>query len=181
MEFVEFAHSEASQTVSTQELPGWEQAWIPESKLKDYVLSETHEVGQHKARVFRSELGIEGEHWQVLHDQILDAFPEAQATFRQETEFGLTWEVPILVIGRNEVERWVTTGWIVEFRDRRPKLTTAYLQQSRLNEELQLLEAGFQRMTMRRRLSGPRMAFWHPEKGVGPTCFALEPHGVRSA
>ncbi len=150
MALAEFTHSEAVQTVSTQELPGWEEAWIPELKLRDYVLSSTHEVGRHKARVFRSELGIEREHWCFLHDQILDGFPEAQATFREETEFGLMWKVPILVTGRNEAERWVTTGWIVEYRDLRPKLTTAYLQRSRPNEELRSLEAGFQRVTLSR-------------------------------
>ena len=156
MEFVEFTPSEAVQTISTQELPGWEEAWIPELKLTDYVLSSTHEVGRHKARVFRSELGIEREHWNFLHDQILDGFPEAQATFREETEFGFTWEVPILVTGRNEAERWVTTGWIIEYRDPRPKLTTAYVRQSRLNEKLRSLEAGFQRVTLRRSAPGTR-------------------------
>ena len=156
MEVAEFAHPEAVQTVSTQELPGWEDAWIPKLKLSDYVLSETHEVGRHKARVFRSELGIEREQWRFLHDQILDGFPEAQATFHEETEFGLKWEVPILVTGRNEAERWVTTGWIVEYRDLRPKLATAYLRRSRPNEELRSLEARLQRVNLRRSVPEPR-------------------------
>ena len=35
-------------------LPNHEQAYVPEPKLKEYLLSETHAVGKAKAKYFRS-------------------------------------------------------------------------------------------------------------------------------
>jgi hypothetical protein len=35
-------------------LPNHQQVYIPESKLKEYLLSETHAVGKAKAKYFRS-------------------------------------------------------------------------------------------------------------------------------
>jgi hypothetical protein len=144
MAFVKFVPTEGTRTIPTQELPGWEEAWIPKAKLVDYALNALHEEGQHKAHMFRVELGIEQQDWQFLRDQILGGFPGAEATFREENAYGLTWEVPILIVGQNEAVRWVTTGWIVEYRHPRPKLTTAYLKQSEPNKGLRLLESQLQ-------------------------------------
>lgn len=140
MEFIESAHHEAFQTISTQELPGWEEACVPEEKLTKYALNPTSEDGRHKARMFKAQLGIELKHWRFLRDQLLEGFPEAQATFHRESEYGLQWEVPILVAGCNETVRWVTTGWIVQYRDPRPRLTSAYPEHSRRNKELRQLD-----------------------------------------
>ena len=77
-EFAELARFEAIGTVlPTTALPGWEEAWIPVSKLTEYALSPTHKDGQHKANIFREQLGIEGQHWRFLHDQLLEGFPGA--------------------------------------------------------------------------------------------------------
>jgi hypothetical protein len=143
MELVEFAYPEGAKIVPTQELPRYEEAWIPESKLTKYALNTDHPKGRSHARLFRSELGIELQHWHFLYDQILERFPESQAILHKESEYGLEWEVPILVTGRNEAIRWVTTGWIVEYAITKPRLTTAYLERSRPNKELRSLESRF--------------------------------------
>lgn len=146
------------ETISTRELPGWEDAWIPETKLTDYILNPASERGQHKAHLFQTELGIEQQHWRFLHDQLLGGFSEGHAAFHGESEYGTRWTVPILVTGCNEAVRWVTTGWIVQYSDPRPKLTTAYLKRSPINKELRLLESRFDLGAAVRRLPVQRAA-----------------------
>jgi hypothetical protein len=43
------------------------------AKLRDYCLSETHPRGRHKARLFRSRLGLTSEHAEMLRRALLDA------------------------------------------------------------------------------------------------------------
>ena len=43
------------------------------AKLRDYCLSENHPRGRHKARIFRSRLGLSADHADVLRQALLDA------------------------------------------------------------------------------------------------------------
>jgi hypothetical protein len=43
------------------------------AKLRDYCLSETHPRGRHKARVFRSRLGLGAEDAETVRQSLLDA------------------------------------------------------------------------------------------------------------
>jgi hypothetical protein len=107
------------------QLPGYEAAWIPMPKLTDYVLSPDSEEGRGKAIIFASALGIKREHSGYLHDQILIGLTEAPAILHEETQYGPTWEVPILVTGLNGRVGYVRTGWIIRPDDSGPQLTTA--------------------------------------------------------
>lgn len=111
-------------------LPYCEQATIPEHKLRDYALNAGHEVGQHKARVFASTLGIYREDWRFLNDQILERLPESDATrLELDTPWGSKWEVPVLVEGRNEARCSVLTFWLIRPGER-PQLTSARVDKS---------------------------------------------------
>jgi hypothetical protein len=106
-------------------LPYCERATIPEHKLKDYALNPGHEVGQHKARVFASTLGIYREDWRFLNDQILERLPESDATrVELDTPWGPKWEVSVLVEGRNEASCPVLTFWLIRPGEH-PQLTSA--------------------------------------------------------
>src|SRR5580704_13177735 len=48
------------------------------AKLRDYCLSESHPRGRHKARVFRSRLGMTAADAGVLRQAVLDAASEQQ-------------------------------------------------------------------------------------------------------
>ena len=60
------------------------------AKLRNYCLSETHPRGRHKARVFRSRLGISTGDAEVLRQAILDAARDRQDQLRtiDADEFG---------------------------------------------------------------------------------------------
>jgi Domain of unknown function (DUF6883) len=45
----------------TPTLPGAEIAWIPEEKLRGYLLNPSHSQGTHKYRVFRSAFGAKAD------------------------------------------------------------------------------------------------------------------------
>ena len=53
------------------------------AKLRDYCLSDVHPRGRHKARVFRSRLGLTSADAALLREAILDAV-------RQQDRFRLT-------------------------------------------------------------------------------------------
>jgi hypothetical protein len=114
------------------QLPGWEHAWVPEAKLKDYALSPEDPKGKHKARVFSSMLGIGQEDGQYLREQILGRLSEYEAILcNSDTGYGEEWEVPVPVEGRNERTRYVATKWIIVDRSRpEPKLSTLYVEKS---------------------------------------------------
>jgi hypothetical protein len=123
-------------TVTAESLPGYEYAVIPSEKLRGYALNIEHETGQHKARVFKSTLGIEQQDWRYLHDQIIEGLPESEAILHHETVRWQGWTVPILVRGQNSRRAYVTTGWTIKAEDRRPKLATAYVEHSARNRQL---------------------------------------------
>jgi hypothetical protein len=76
-------------------LPGAERATIPTDKLVRYALDPAHPRGRHKARVFASALGIRKQDWRYLHDQILEALPDAPVRSMRITPFGVAYEVVV--------------------------------------------------------------------------------------
>jgi hypothetical protein len=114
-----------SELIVVEALPEYESAWIPAPKLNDYVLNPESAAGASKAVVFSSVFAIEREHSGYLYDQILTGLPESPAILHEETDYGATWEVPILVTGRNGRAGYVQTGWISRPEDRGPQFVTA--------------------------------------------------------
>jgi hypothetical protein len=107
-------------------LPRSNQASIPTDKLVRYVLDTTHERGRHKARVFASALGIASGDWRYLHDQILEALPNAPVRGTRITPFGVAYEVVVTIDGLNGASAPVVTTWIVQ-GDKPPRLTSAWV------------------------------------------------------
>lgn len=61
-------------------LPDAHRAIVDPEKLRDYVLSPDHEHGRHKARVFRSALGIDRDNWDYLREQIVTGIVDADVS-----------------------------------------------------------------------------------------------------
>jgi hypothetical protein len=107
-------------------LPGAERATIPTDKLVRYALDPAHPRGRHKARVFASALGIRKQDWRYLHDQILEALPDAPVRSMRITPFGVAYEVVVDVDGLNGAKMPVVTTWIIE-GDAPPRLTSTWV------------------------------------------------------
>jgi hypothetical protein len=108
-------------------LPQADQAILPPEKFLDYILNPDHERGRHKARVFRSALGIARKDWEYLRDQIVARLPSAPFTSVSPTPFGFRYEVPMLMEGLNGKTHEVITAWIVRNEGDPPQLISAYV------------------------------------------------------
>lgn len=107
-------------------LPNVERAVLCIGKLRDYSLNPHHEAGQHKARVFKSALGITAGDAEWLRETILRAVQDSEAAVRPASPFGAHYAVDIL-IEREGRQALVRTGWVVEYGTDFPRLTSCYV------------------------------------------------------
>ena len=106
--------SRDARTVHPNALPNYEKAFIPRSKLEDYVLNPAHRDGQHKARLFKSILGFEKSDWQKLEKAILDELPYHEAVLSREDRWGKFYSVSLPIVGPNGNTAIVQTIWKIE-------------------------------------------------------------------
>jgi hypothetical protein len=106
-------------------LPNHKQAYIPESKLTKYLLSETHAVGKTKAKYFRS-IGYTKANTARLADDLLMIATSQEVSQSVVIPYGAKYIIdgdiftPIGSIVR------ICTVWVVELDDKRPRFVTAY-------------------------------------------------------
>ena len=106
-------------------LPNHENAYVPERKLKEYLLSEKHAVGKSKAKYFRS-LGYTESNVDQLQNDLLMIVKSYEITQKIETSFGLKYTVEgQFVTPKRSIVRIITV-WVVEPVDNRPRFVTAY-------------------------------------------------------
>lgn len=77
-------------------LPNATNAFIDDRKLIDYSLSESHPLGKHKARVFKSALGFSLNNFQELKDNILAGILTSEAVETEINQYGTLYVVNIL-------------------------------------------------------------------------------------
>ncbi len=70
------------------QLPNAENAFIDDRKLIDYCLSETHPIGKHKARVFKTALNYGLEDFTNLKTAILEQATRDTALLTQSNQYG---------------------------------------------------------------------------------------------
>jgi uncharacterized protein DUF6883 len=108
-------------------LPNAARAVVEIGKLRDYSLNPQHEVGKHKARVFRSALGLTPDDAVWLREFILNAVRDEEVVSGPTpSPFGEKYVVDISAAraGRTAVVR---TTWIVEHGMDFPRLTSCYV------------------------------------------------------
>lgn len=114
-----------------QALPRADAAHGVEEKLRRYSLNTEHEVGSHKAKVFRSALGITFDDIDHLVEQLLDGVLAASITaVRDNHPHGLLCEVLISVQGINDAaldSAVTTTVWEYRSSEDAPRLVSAYI------------------------------------------------------
>lgn len=105
-------------------VPNAEMARVDLAKVLDYLLSDTHPVGQSKARFFRS-LGFSREAPQELIEALLKVVNQGDCQDHRVTLHGSTYVVDGIVVGRLRKGR-VRTVWVIEDGQVAPRLVTAY-------------------------------------------------------
>jgi hypothetical protein len=113
-------------------LPRARDAYGVLDKLLAYSLSPEHDVGSHKARVFRQMLAITTEDADYLTDQLLAGIRKAPVSdVRDIVPHGVLCGVLVPVHGlraRMKHVVVVTTSWQIRFEKDAPRLVTAYIE-----------------------------------------------------
>lgn len=107
-------------------LPNSERAVVDLAKLRDYSLNPDHEVGKHKARVFRAALGLTIDDAGWLREEVLKAAHELEAADGPISPFGQKYVIDV-VVTREEKTALVRTAWIIEYGTDFPRLTSCYV------------------------------------------------------
>lgn len=106
-------------------LPNWQNAIIPEAKIRRYLLSSTHPYGRHKATFFKS-MGFSSESWEIMVSAIQEHARKSDVVRVDDTEFGTRYIVEGQIRTPNNREPIVRIVWFVEKGDNHPRLVTAY-------------------------------------------------------
>lgn len=104
-------------------LEDFDQAYIPDGKIRAYALRDPGKRRPFEALGFSEEAG----NWEMLRDAILGGLPHCPAVFDKQNQYGLTYEVVVPVVGPNGKEAPVKTYWIRDPEGDSPRLTTLYI------------------------------------------------------
>ncbi|HYE63360.1 MAG TPA: hypothetical protein VD997_15315 [Phycisphaerales bacterium] len=101
---------------------------IPIEKLRDYALSSEHRTGRHKARVFRSVLGLTADHAEWLRKHILTVAESHRSDFQVGVldEHGQRFHLDIPVTTKKGTAV-IKTAWIALADESDVRLTSCYV------------------------------------------------------
>jgi hypothetical protein len=107
-------------------LPNYKNAVIDDAKLRYYCLSELHDIGKHKALVFKSALGITAQNYLVLKNAIINALAFAESEEGWQIPQGKLFVVDFEMINFDK-KAVVRTSWIIRNDEQFPRLTTCFV------------------------------------------------------
>lgn len=105
-------------------LPNRENVYIPSSKLKDYLLSETHAVGRSKAKLLRS-LGFDDANVELLERGLVAIAQTQEVSAESSSPHGVKYiiEGPLQTPSGKTVK--LRTVWIIDKGHDQPRFVTA--------------------------------------------------------
>lgn len=98
---------------------------VPRKKVVDYLLSETHPVGRHKAVLFRS-WGFSVDNWQVLADSLQQHAAENDITKEELSPFGMRFVIEGIMEVPDGRLPPVRAIWFLRHQETTPRFVTAY-------------------------------------------------------
>jgi hypothetical protein len=107
------------------QLPNRARAYIPPSKLTEYLLSETHAVGRSKAKFFR-QCGYDETRVTALERDLLSVARTGTLVMVDRSPYGTKYVVDGIVEAPNGAMIEVRTVWIIDADNTRPRFVTAY-------------------------------------------------------
>ncbi|MCY7274034.1 MAG: hypothetical protein LH702_09865 [Phormidesmis sp. CAN_BIN44] len=101
---------------------------IDPRKLIDYALDPTNQSGgADKAVLFQSCLGFTQKSYASLLEQIETQALDAEGVLGKLNQHGQRYQIDLVIIGSEERQEVVRTGWIVAPNSNVAKLTTLYV------------------------------------------------------
>ena len=118
-------------TSEAQLLPHREQAVIPPAKVFQYALNLEHPTGRNKAIVFRDVLGYVQANGDELIQKVIQGLSSWRAVQKDDTLYGVPFEVKMLVTGPSGRTAPVLSAWIIKNGNNFPTLSSIYVIQLR--------------------------------------------------
>ncbi len=106
-------------------LPNAEFAIIDPAKVRDYLLHDSHPIGQFKAKFFQS-LGFRRERWQELEFALRYHALRHEMRRGPESAYGTKYEIEGPITGPSGRSAEILVAWIVRKGENVPRLITAY-------------------------------------------------------
>lgn len=107
-------------------LPHGNNAIIDNRKVVEYCLSDEHDDGKHKARLFREILGISVDNAQTLFEALKAAAASEEAVPAKLDRYGQRYLVDFVLAGPRG-RATVRSVWIVLAGEQFPRLVTCYI------------------------------------------------------
>jgi hypothetical protein len=107
-------------------LPNPNDAIIEMRKLLTYCLDPEHSEGQHKARVFRSALGLTQDNAEELVAALLEAVQTQDAVSVNRNPYGQKYVIDFIMT-RGDRQALIHSVWIVRNTETFPRLITCYI------------------------------------------------------
>lgn len=106
-------------------LPNRQKVFIPEAKIREYLLSPSHPYGRHKAAFFK-RFGFSAESPGVLASALRAHAEQCDVMRVDETEFGTRYIVEGQLRTPDGRAPTVRVVWFIEKGENRPRLVTVY-------------------------------------------------------
>lgn len=94
-------------------------------KLITYILRTDHKDGQHKARLFRSKLGITLDNKEILVEALIKIAKNDDYIFTQNSQYGQKYVIDFNLTTAKGTSK-IRSAWIIRFEEDYPRLTTVY-------------------------------------------------------
>lgn len=94
-------------------------------KLITYILRTDHKDGQHKARLFRSKLGITLDNKEILVEALIKIAKNDDYIFTQNSQYGQKYVIDFNLTTAKGTSK-IRSAWIIRFKEDYPRLTTVY-------------------------------------------------------
>lgn len=107
------------------QLPHSERAFVPDDKILNYLLSEDHPVGRHKAKLF-IRYGFTRDNWHILRDCLLQHGRANPVVSAEPNPYGTRYIVEGVMQTPSQRPLILRTVWFIEYETESPRLITAY-------------------------------------------------------
>jgi hypothetical protein len=106
-------------------LPNYEQVVITREKVVDYLLSDTHRDGRHKAAFFK-RFGFTVAEWESAASALRAHAAEHDVTRIEPSPYGQRYVIEGIVRSPDGRDPLIRTIWFIETGEETPRFVTAY-------------------------------------------------------
>jgi len=106
-------------------IPNNSQSFVADNKITEYLLSNIHEIGKHKADFFK-RFGFDITDIDTFKGSLIQHSIDRDIEQTKDSDFGIKYVLKCEIKTPDDRNPCIVTVWIVESGQVEPKLVTAY-------------------------------------------------------